>query len=607
MRGQAILPGAAMFETALAAGKLALDWSGNQAVAPVALVNSGIPAPLLLRVATPSALTCVIDVGPRGATAVLQSPGGSAQGPAATHLSGQLRLAARIPMSASVHGPWGVLRRVFAGHQGASTGPWAAAAPIGALHAVQQKGSAFWAHPAVLDACFHVAPAATRPEDAARAPMRVPTALEAFCVPTHLPAADAWADVGQVAALQDGSVVASFGVSAGENRRATMLAGLTVKPARVGPAPTQRQAGNPSDLSESHMAYAVMWKVAVVAEGGFAKDPPGLRRPLAKWVFADSRRRTGNALALRTRRSGGGGPALTSRVSVQSLAAVKQVLASKGFSADQSMTLWTVGAHSVNWAAPGRPDADAPAAVAVSSLAAVGLHEFPSNKWQAFDVHPAATRARNFSGVATDEYGVSISAGAALRPQIEGYDAGDAGAPVTGELPQVGGSILVTGGLGGIGSLAGIWVAQHAGLHVVLLGRQGNNAPSVLTDEWVGCITAARCDVAASTEVSALTAWLRQTLPVVGILHAGGVSQDGTLPKQTSATMRAVITPKLDGICHLAENGGLNPLAAYNIFSSTSAIFGPTGQANYTAANAALNAWAESQQGTGGSCHAEGV
>ena len=44
---------------------------------------------------------------------------------------------------------------------------------------------------------------------------------------------------------------------------------------------------------------------------------------------------------------------------------------------------------------------------------------------------------------------------------------------------------------------------------------------------------------------------------------------------------------------------GAAPLATTSIFSSTSALLGPAGQANYAAANAALGAWADQQHAAG--------
>jgi KR domain len=44
---------------------------------------------------------------------------------------------------------------------------------------------------------------------------------------------------------------------------------------------------------------------------------------------------------------------------------------------------------------------------------------------------------------------------------------------------------------------------------------------------------------------------------------------------------------------------GAVPLSTVSIFTSTSALLGPAGQANYAAANAALGAWADQQHAAG--------
>ncbi|KAK9803914.1 hypothetical protein WJX72_004698 [[Myrmecia] bisecta] len=89
------------------------------------------------------------------------------------------------------------------------------------------------------------------------------------------------------------------------------------------------------------------------------------------------------------------------------------------------------------------------------------------------------------------------------------------------------------------------------------------------------------------------------SFPAATIMHAGGILQDATLANQSAASLRAAAAPKLDGILRLADALGGSPAAGVVLFSSTAALLGAAGQANYAAANAALNSWAGTQQAAG--------
>ena len=81
-----------------------------------------------------------------------------------------------------------------------------------------------------------------------------------------------------------------------------------------------------------------------------------------------------------------------------------------------------------------------------------------------------------------------------------------------------------------------------------------------------------------------------------GVLHAGGVVRDATIPKQTASGFREVLGPKAWG-AHMICNRGCNmPVTALKLFSSIAAQLGSGGQANYAAANAVMDGMATTLQ-----------
>ena len=127
----------------------------------------------------------------------------------------------------------------------------------------------------------------------------------------------------------------------------------------------------------------------------------------------------------------------------------------------------------------------------------------------------------------------------------------------------------------------------------MLLGRSGcfsATVPELLLSEEP--LTATRCDAAVAEEAAAALSGGGGG-QLAAVMHAGGVLQDGILLKQSAASVRAVLAPKLRFMQHAASALRLQPVRAVNLFSSVSAFLGSSGQANYAAANSALNAWAE--------------
>jgi acyl carrier protein len=164
--------------------------------------------------------------------------------------------------------------------------------------------------------------------------------------------------------------------------------------------------------------------------------------------------------------------------------------------------------------------------------------------------------------------------------------------------------VVITGGLGTLGAQVAAWLAQQQIRHLQLLGRSGRAADSLALLQQPGsaafaaALTIAICD-AASTEGAAGLVPAAGSRPMLGLMHAGGVLADGVLSSQTLGSLRTVFAPKVQAAAQLSASYSRQPGAFQLTFSSVAALLGSPGQANYSAANAALDAAAQRAQQAG--------
>ena len=174
------------------------------------------------------------------------------------------------------------------------------------------------------------------------------------------------------------------------------------------------------------------------------------------------------------------------------------------------------------------------------------------------------------------------------------------------------GLVLVTGGLGTLGTHVATWLAQQQVAHMRLLGRTGrlssDAAASISLSVhhcgsaiFAGATTMMMCDAATLEEGASIcsTGVPRTSRPLLGIVQAGGVLADGVLSSQTAVGLRAVSAPKMQAAVRLGSSFGCQPGTFQLLFSSVAALLGSPGQANYSAANAALDAAAQQLQQAG--------
>ncbi|HEV7774649.1 MAG TPA: type I polyketide synthase [Conexibacter sp.] len=173
------------------------------------------------------------------------------------------------------------------------------------------------------------------------------------------------------------------------------------------------------------------------------------------------------------------------------------------------------------------------------------------------------------------------------------------------QRPELDGTVLITGGTGGLGALVARHLAgEHGARRLLLTSRRGLEAEGAaeLVAELgeLGCEAAvAACDVADRAQVEALLAEVDDGHPLVGVVHAAGVLDDGTITSLDAEQLRRVMAPKVDGVMHLNELTEDCELSFFVLFSSAAAALGSPGQGNYAAANAFLDGLAHHRHAQG--------
>ncbi len=193
-------------------------------------------------------------------------------------------------------------------------------------------------------------------------------------------------------------------------------------------------------------------------------------------------------------------------------------------------------------------------------------------------------------------------------------------APLPDPAPAVaeGAAVMITGGFGGIGLTLAEHLIRTRRARVVLVTRRPLPAPAD-RDRWLrahapedpvsqriravarleaagGQVLTLAADVCNLEDMRAARAAAEAAFGrISAVIHAAGAIDDAPMLGKDPARVEEVLAPKLHGTQVLATvfpDGDIDTLV---LFSSSSTVTAPAGQADYVAANAFLNAFAEAR------------
>ncbi|MCA2219598.1 beta-ketoacyl reductase, partial [Jidongwangia harbinensis] len=154
------------------------------------------------------------------------------------------------------------------------------------------------------------------------------------------------------------------------------------------------------------------------------------------------------------------------------------------------------------------------------------------------------------------------------------------------------GTVLITGGTGGLGAAVARQLAETGAERLVLTSRRGGVAPDLgVPVEVVAADMGVRADVARVLRVCGddLTA----------VVHAAGVDVSGAVVETGAAELARAYAGKVVGADLLDELLGDRVLDAFVLFSSIAGVWGSGGGGPYAAANAHLDALAADRRARG--------
>ena len=512
VQGRALCAGAAMFEMGAAAGASLLPASSGTRLV---LSRASISAPCQL---SAPELSCLIS-GKEGTLNIRSS---------ASHMSGSFSQAPFAPHTAIAKGPKratssqlaSMLWRKQAGKPRSPANFGRAAMP-------DQETAGYNVHPALADACIHLA--AIPSPGSAQTPLRVPVAVGAFGGSTgHQGASSGWACAQPDLTLPDASTTNHMRWLGTTGASLMEVAGLHAKV-----MPTPRLAAGPAGSgAQAGISYEVQWQAVLACVGGrqasgwtgavweaFSKDSA---RCVQRMAISQARHPAAACVALMRSQTA----AKHHLQCLQAMFKSKDVVHISYAAEVQCRT--GLGSHASH-SALSSAAAFALAKVAAAEITGPGIARFSS---YGMSSHACAS-SQTGTVPHQDVHGPCMDSNIWHSPRLLPIQARQS--PHHESLSTcTAAQIIITGGLGALGSLVGAWLLAampaQTGACITLLGRSGRPSQPDISQtlrraQRLGCLRLAMCDIACSADASSVMSAPAQSWlpPVIGLIHASGV------------------------------------------------------------------------------------
>jgi phthiocerol/phenolphthiocerol synthesis type-I polyketide synthase D len=156
------------------------------------------------------------------------------------------------------------------------------------------------------------------------------------------------------------------------------------------------------------------------------------------------------------------------------------------------------------------------------------------------------------------------------------------------------GSYIITGGLGGLGTVVTRWLVERGAGRIVLNGRSEPSEAQRQDLDALGDgteVVFVAGDIATPGVAERLVSAAEETgRPLRGLVHGAGVTGDGLVTALTREGMQRVWAPKVAGALQLNAATTTRELDWWVGFSSMATLLGLPGQLAYATGNAWLDA-----------------